>query len=289
MTARRLVARLALAVAGLAGLVACRPHAQAEAKVATRVVSLSPSTTEALAAIGARGVLVGRSRYCDYPADVVAVPEVGGYVDPSYEAILALAPDLVTGARGPSGPDLSTRLGVHGIATYFPITESFDGIDLMLRGLGEKTGHAPQAEAIVASLHAQEAAIASAVAAQPKVRTLFLFGIAPIVAAGPGGFPDEMLRRAGGQNVVVEGSAYPTLGLEHVLALDPDVIVDAAWGEASDKGRISTDTAGWRELRAVKAGRVVSLRDEVVLRPGPRIGEGLRLLAKALHPDATIP
>ena len=126
--------------------------------------------------------------------------------------------------------------------------------------------------------------MASAVAGEPKVRTLFLFGIAPIVAAGPGGFPDEMLRRAGGVNVVTEGSAYPTLGLEHVLALDPDVVVDAAWGEASDHGRITVDTPGWRELRAVKAGRVVSLRDEVILRPGPRIGEGLRLLAKALHP-----
>jgi iron complex transport system substrate-binding protein len=252
--------------------------------VASRVVSLSPSTTEALASIGARAALVGRSRYCDFPPDVLSLPPVGGYVDPSYEAILALAPDLVTGARGPSGPDLSTRLGARGIATYFPVTESFEGIDAMLQGLGDRTGHRSEADAVVSRLHAEEAAVASAVEGEPKVRTLFLFGIAPIVAAGPGGFPDEMLRRAGGVNVVTEGSAYPTLGLEHVLALDPDVIVDAAWGEAGDHGRITVDTPGWRELRAVKAGRVVSLRDEVILRPGPRIGEGLRLLAKALHP-----
>jgi iron complex transport system substrate-binding protein len=252
--------------------------------VATRVVSISPSTTEALAAIGARAVLVGRSRYCDYPPEVLSLPPVGGYVDPSYEAILALAPDLVTGARGPSGPDLSTRLGAHGIATYFPVTESFEGIDAMLAGLGDRTGHRREADLVVQRLHSEEAAVATAVGREPKVRALFLFGIAPIVAAGPGGFPDEMLRRAGGVNVVTEGSAYPTLGLERVLALDPDVIVDAAWGESGDHGRITVDTPGWRELRAVKAGRVVPLRDEVILRPGPRIGEGLRLLAKALHP-----
>jgi iron complex transport system substrate-binding protein len=281
--------RAAALFTALLALGACRSHARSDAAVATRVVSLSPSTTEALAAIGARGALVGRSRYCDYPPDVVALPEVGGYVDPSYEAILALAPDLVTGARGPAGPDLTTRLGAQGIATYFPVTESFEGIDAMLRGLGTRTGHVPEAEAVVARLHAEEDAVATAVASRPKVRTLFLFGISPIVAAGPGGFPDEMLRRAGGQNVVTEGSAYPTLGLEHVLALDPDVVVDAAWGEAQDRGRISIDTPGWRELRAVKGGRVVSLRDEVVLRPGPRIGDGLRLLAKALHPDVAVP
>jgi iron complex transport system substrate-binding protein len=277
-------AALALALATLFALLSCRSGAPSGAKVASRVVSLSPSTTEALAVIGARASLVGRSRYCDYPADVLSLPQVGGYVDPSYEAILALAPDLVTGARGPSGPDLATRLGTRGIATYFPVTESFDGIDAMLRGLGDRTAHRREADAVVARLHADEAAVAAAVVGEPKVRTLLLFGIAPIVAAGPGGFPDEMLRKAGGQNVVTEGSAYPTLGLERVLALDPDVIVDAAWGEADDHGRISIDTPGWRELRAVKAGRVVSLRDEVILRPGPRIGDGLRLLAKALHP-----
>jgi iron complex transport system substrate-binding protein len=282
-----LVSRL-LAALALTALVSCHSHAPPEAAVARRVVSLSPSTTEALAAIGARQALVGRSRYCDYPPDVATLPEVGGYVDPSYEAILALAPDLVTGARGPSGPDLSTRLTARGIATYFPVTESFDGIDAMLRGLGARTGHVSDAERVVARLHAEEAAVRGAVAGRPKVRALFLFGISPIVAAGPGGFPDEMLKRAGGENVVTDGSAYPTLGLEHVLALDPDVIIDAAWGEPQDQGRLSADTPGWRELRAVKAGRVVSLRDEVVLRPGPRIGDGLRLLAKALHPDAAI-
>jgi iron complex transport system substrate-binding protein len=270
-------------------LVACKPHAEGKPLLATRVVSLSPSTTEALAAIGGEGLLVGRSRYCDYPPEVQKLPEVGGYVDPSYEAILALAPDLVMGARGPAGPDLSTRLGARGIATYFPVTESFDGIDAMLRGLGTRTGHVRGAEDLIARLHAEEAAVASAVSREPKVRVLLLFGIAPIVAAGPGGFPDEMVQRAGGENVVQAGGPYPTLGLEHVLALDPDVIVDAAWGESEDKGRVSTETPGWRELRAVKAGRVVSLRDEVVLRPGPRIGAGLRLLARSLHPGAKIP
>ncbi len=274
----------------LACLVGCREkHKSAGNVVAHRVVSLSPSTTEALAAIGALDVLVGRSRYCDYPPALAGIPVVGGYVDPSYEAILALAPDLVTGARGPAGPDLSLRLEARGIATYFPQTESFDGIDAMIRGLGDRTGHAQEADAVVAGVHADVDTVAAAVTSSPKVRTLLLFGITPIVAAGPSGFPAEMLAHAGAINVVTEGGAYPTLGLEHVLALDPDVIVDAAWEVGGDVTRIGVDTPGWRELRAVKSGRVVSLRDEVILRPGPRVGQGLRLLAKALHPEARLP
>ncbi len=276
-------------VAGALLASGCRDGSHAKPALATRVVSLSPSTTEAMAAIGARKQLVGRSRYCNYPPDVAELPVVGGFVDPSYEAILALAPDLVIGARGPAGPDLATRLDARGIATYFPVTESLDGIDTMLRGVGTRVGHTREAEETVARLREAETSIAHAVEASPRVRTLMLFGVTPIVAAGPGGVPDEMLRRAGGTNVVDGGGAYPTLGLERVLALDPDVIVDAAWGESGGGTRIGPDSPGWKELRAVKTGRVVSLVDEVVLRPGPRIGEGLRLLARALHPEVSIP
>jgi iron complex transport system substrate-binding protein len=282
--------RLLLAALSLTAIACTQKASHTDSgHVASRIVSLSPSTTETLVAIGAQDRLVGRSRYCDYPPSVKSLPEVGGYVDPNYEAILALTPDLVTGARGPSGPDLAGRLEARGIDTYFPVTESFDGIDAMVRGLGARTGHAVGADDVVRKMHDEEDAIARAVAKAPPVRALLLFGITPIVAAGPGGFPAEMLRRAGGINVVNEGGAYPTLGLEKVLALDPDVIVDAAWGEGEGAARIGAGAPGWHELRAVKQGRVISVRDEVLLRPGPRIGDGLRLLARALHPGIAIP
>ena len=130
---------------------------------------------------------------------------------------------------------------------------------------------------------------ARALAGKPRVRALLIFGLEPIVVAGPYSFADEMIRRAGGEDVVKAGGKYPTLGMEKVLALDPDVIVDAAIGEAQGVERIGRDSAGWREVRAVKAGRVLALRDESVLRPGPRVADGLRLLAKAIHPDVVIP
>src|SRR5262245_30159616 len=88
-----------------------------------RVVSLAPSTTEALFAIGAGADVVGRSRYCDYPPEAASLPAVGGYADPSIEAIVALRPTLVVGARGPAGPALEEALQARAIDTFFPETE----------------------------------------------------------------------------------------------------------------------------------------------------------------------
>src|SRR5580658_115089 len=254
-----------------------------------RIVSLSPSTTETLAAIGARDELVGRARYCDYPPDVASLPAVGGFVDPNFEAIVALRPDLVPGARGPAGRQIAARLERLGIATYFPETESLEGIDKMILGLGDRTNHDVTARHLVADIHAHETGIRERVETLSPRRTLLVFGLAPVVVAGPGSFPDEMLRLAGASNVVTEGGTYPTLGMERLLALAPEVILDASMQGTLGAERIAKDAPGWRELVAVKEGRVVAVRDESVLRPGPRVADGIAALARAVHPGLELP
>ncbi len=277
----------------LLSLLACRKapavRNDADAGAGARIVSLSPSTTEALFVIGAGPQVVGRSRYCDWPAEVTKLPQIGGYVDPSFEAILALRPDLVTGARGPAGAAMSERLEARGIKTFLPKTESFAEIDAMMLGLGERTGHAADAKAKVDALDAQVGAIARALASVPHPRVLLVFGLEPVSVAGPASFADEMIRRAGGTNVVTEGGAYPTLGIERVLTLDPDLVVNAAIAEAHGHERIAKDTPGWSKVRAVTTGHVVALTDESVLRPGPRVGDGLTALARAIHPEVALP
>jgi len=252
---------------------ACHRKAPKEVLPATRIVSVSPSTTEAVCAVGARAALVGRSRYCDFPPDVASLPEVGGYVDANLEAIVALAPDLVTGARGPAGGNLTFDLERRGIATFFPPTESFAEIDAMIAGLGERTSHAQDAALVVEKIHADLAALDAKLAGRAAPRVLFVFGISPIVVAGPATFASEMLTRAHAQNAVTEGSGYPTLGMERVAALDPDFIVEAAFGE-NGKQAITPDAAGWGALKALKNGRIAHLSDETILRPGPRIAQG---------------
>jgi iron complex transport system substrate-binding protein len=283
----RLRRRQALAVLAAAAASACSRAERAGA--APRVVSLSPSTTEAVFAVGAGALLVGRSSYCDYPPEALALPVVGGFADPSVEKIVALRPTLVVGAHGPAGPAIEAALQKHGVATFFPETESIAQIEAMLADLGKRLAHEAGATAAVGVIEAARARVAAAVAGRPKVRAVFLFDVAPIVAAGPGSFPDELVRQAGGENLVTAGGAYPTLDLEKLLALDPDVLLDGA-ADAHGPSRLSglRDAPGWKNLRAVREGRVRPVVANVALRPGPRIGEGLEAVARALHGDAIL-
>jgi iron complex transport system substrate-binding protein len=270
-------------------LIACQ-RSRAAAGRAERVVSLSPATTEALFALGAGGRLVGRSRFCDFPPEVKAVPAVGGFVDPSFEAILGVRPDLVVGVQGPGLKEFSERLDARGIRTYFPPTQSFAEIGAMLVGIGGLLGDTARGRELEAELGRARDGVAAALSGRTRPKALFVFGLRPVVAAGPGSFPDEMLRLAGADNVITgEKNRFPTLGIERVLSLNPDVVVDATGGAMREGISITEDLPGWRDLRAVREGRLVVISDDRVLRPGPRVGAGLSILARALHPEAKLP
>ena len=254
----------------------------------SRVVSLSPNPTEAVFAIGAASQLVGRSRYCDYPPPARQIPSVGGFADPSVEAIIALRPTLVIGARGPAGPQLAQTLRAHGITTYFPPIDSVAQISAMLQQLGKQLGRPTAAAAVARQLDRDVNRIAAWATRQKKVRAVMVIGTNPIVVAGPGGFPVELIRTAGGENVITRGGAYPRVDLERLVALDPDVIIDASVVGANPDVAATMQSRlpqapGWGELRAIRQGRVRVLRSSAALRPGPRIAAGLADLAQALH------
>ena len=284
MRRREALVRFGAIASSLGAAVAgCRRSAARAPAIAERVVSISASTTETLFAIGAGGQTVGRSRYCDYPPEAQPLPTVGGYTDPNLEAVLGLRPDLVVGARGPIGQSFVRALEDHGIATYFPETESFSGIMDMVTGMGLRTGRDADAEHLVGAMRARRAAIEKAVAALPHPRVMLLFASKPVSVAGPGSFTDEMIAMAGGENVVTKGAAYPVLPLEAVIAFDPDLIVQAEMGAAPNLD----DT--WNTVRAVREKKLVRIDDEAVLRPGPRLLDGVATLARAFHPGASIP
>jgi iron complex transport system substrate-binding protein len=255
---------------------------------ARRTVSLAPSTTEALFAIGAGDRVVGRSPYCDWPAEAARVPVVAGGLSPDLEVILQLRPDLVVGPRSGTSSRLADQLEARGIAAWFPNVESLASIDEVIVGLGDRTGHGEDARRVVAALDARVNAVVRAVAGEPRPRVLFVVGAAPVVVAGKASFVDELLRLAGATNVVDSGPAWPTLGFERIVELDPDIVIDSSGGPERI-AHVTPRTSGWSGVRAVREGHVIVLDDQRVVRPGPRIAEGLGVLARALHPASPAP
>jgi iron complex transport system substrate-binding protein len=276
---------LALVFVAMLLVVACSRGSTRAPDVASRVVSLGPSTTEALFAIGAGAKVVGRSRYDEFPPEVTKLPSVGG-IEPDLEAILELHPDLVVGPSGVWSNRFAQTLGDRGISTWFPAEiKTLADIDALLLTLGDRTGMRTGAERAVTSIRAREQAVDRAVAGLPTQRVLLVVGTSPVVVAGPASFADELLRRAGAVNAVAGGAPWPVVSFERLVEIDPDVVLDAT---GSDPGspQITAQAAGWSGVRAVRQGHVIALTDKRVLLPGPRVGEGLAVLAHTLHPDA---
>ena len=260
-------------------------HAASEKSAARpseqRVVSLSPSTTEAMFAIGADALLVGRSKHCDYPAQAKKLPSVGGFANPNLEAILALEPTVVIGSQSPAGPALEDKLRAHGMQTFFDATDSAKDVWAMIRSLGARFDKKAQAAVVEERIRDRMFRIEEWGRSQAKVRVVMVFDVSPLFVAGPGSFADELIEKAGADNAIDAGGKWPTIDAERLLTIDPDVIIDAV-----NIGHGSSDlskTTGWSELKAIKQGQLRRLQSAAALRPGPRIAEGLADVARAIY------
>jgi iron complex transport system substrate-binding protein len=279
--------RRALEILVAVGLAACSVHKTSSGGLpAQRIVSLAPSTTEALFAIGDGPLVVGRSRFSDFPPEASRLPIVGD-VQPDLERILELTPDLVVGTSGAATDRISRQLGAHGVDSLFPSGDSWQAMEALLIELGRRTGRLGEARSCVSAIDARADAVARSVANKPHPRVLFVVNLEPVVVAGPSSFLQEFVARAGGTNVVMDGPAWPTLGFERIAELDPDIVLDGTSpAGALEPSGIGRDSPGWGRVQAVRAGRVLRASDDRLLRPGPRMGEAVELLASLLHSSA---
>jgi len=251
-------------------------------------VSLLPSTTETLFALGLGDRVVGVSTYCDFPPEATRLPRVGAMVNPSFEAIVALRPDALVGVEGPVNLAVLERLQARGVRTVFPrvesIAEVFASLDLFARLAGEAQRAAP----VRARIEADLARVAAAVQGRPRPRTLAVFSTRPLVVAGTGSWVDEVLLRAGGVNAAQSRARYPTVSLEQFLAWSPEVILDMTTmsreSPGSDDLRATLSAHG--AVPAITAGRLHRLTDTLYVRPGPRVGAAAEGIARVLHPGA---
>ena len=246
-----------------------------------RIVSLVPSVTAILFDLGLADRIVGVTRYSDYPPAARRKPHVGSYVAPSIEAIVAARPDLVIAGADVDSPVLVDRLSALHIPVYVVYPRTLDDTISMLARLGVVTGVPAAGARLSVSLKRTVARVEAAVAGRPPVRVLLCEMVHPLVVAGPRTLAEDLLRAAGGENVVPDGPVrYPTWGPEGVLAADPAVIVVAPHPGETDPGGYFRR---WPELTAVKTGRVVTVEEDWLQFPGPRLACGLAALVKALH------
>ena len=258
---------------------------------ARRIVSLAPSNTEIVFALGAGDKLVGRDDFSDYPAEALKVPSIGSlYPNVNAEVIVALKPDLVL-AAGITNPDDVTALADLGLAVYTTrFAVGFDDIYADILAVGQLTGRGDEAEALVADMQARLQAVTAKtanVADKPKVfYEIDATDPARPYTAGPGTFVDQLLAMAGAANVGnVSAEAYFQISVEELVAQDPAMIILGSYTYGGQTPEMVKARSGWDKIAAVKNDAVYTFDDNLVSRPGPRIVEGLETLAMLIHPE----
>ncbi|MDQ3309293.1 MAG: cobalamin-binding protein [Gemmatimonadota bacterium] len=258
---------------------------------ARRVVSLLPAGTETLIALGAGARIVGRTRYDDLP-EVAHLPSVGGGLDPSLEALVALRPDLVLAFETAGGSRIRGRLEELGIPVFTIAPQDTSDIFRNLQRLGHLVGRDGAADSIARQVRAELEAVRTSVRGQQQPTVFYVVGIDPPMTAGPQTFITQLIGVAGGRTAFPDVQAlWPQISLEEILHRQPDIVLlPVGKDSAASLARLRGEP-GWRELRAVREGRIAAVPADLMNRPGPRIGEATRLLRDALHPtrDAARP
>jgi len=251
---------------------------QNKSLIPDRIISLSPSLTEIVFALGMGDRLAGVSRFCDYPPETKDISEVGGYLDTNYEAIAALKPDLVL--LLPEQEDAAGYLSEIGIRTLTvdnkTISDILESIDI----LGERLGAEKEARALLAKIKGRIDKVTNE-NTEEKARVLVSIGhdfgsgrVDELYAAGQGTYFDELLGMAGGSNVCSGiPVSYPVISAEGMISMDPEIIIELVMpGTADDitDKEILKDWSSMNSLKAVRNRRVYILRKDYVHIPGPR-------------------
>jgi iron complex transport system substrate-binding protein len=260
------------------------------ARPAQRIVSLAPSNTELLFAIGAGAQMVGRDEFSDYPEAAKALPAIAtGMGKLNTEAVVALEPDLILAAEITSPDQVETLRGL-GFTVFVVINpDDFEGLYGNVLSLGTLTGRGTQAQGLADELRDRVTAVGQKLSSATTSPRVFyeLDGTDPTKpwTSGPGTFLDLLIRAAGGTNVgAVLSSQFAQISSEELVRQDPQVILlgDTAYGTTIEG---VSARAGWATMTAIKRKAVFPFDDNLVSRPGPRMVDGLEQLARLIHPE----
>ncbi len=254
-----------------------------------RVVCISPGATEIIFALGAQNRLVAVSEFCDYPPAALKLPRVGDFANPSLEVIMAARPDLVVGTGGLQR-ELILRMRAADIPTLVLYPKGLEGVFANIELLGKVLGETKAAERLTEKLRTKiERARAKLPAGSRKKPPKVYLEVSaqPIMAVGKGSYAGELIELAGGVNVAAAAPGeYPLLSAEYLIAADPDVILLSHADDPAKAVEFVAKRPGWSDIEAVRARRVYAdLNMDLLLRPGPRLVEGLEILISRLYSE----
>jgi ABC-type Fe3+-hydroxamate transport system substrate-binding protein len=247
-----------------------------------RIVSLNPTTTEILFAIGAGHRLAGRSQYDVFPDSATRVPSLGVALRPNIEAVMAVHPDLVILYASNDNRTAFDRLRAAGIAVAAFKIDSIEQFERDTRLLGRLTGDSARASALVDTVAATLARVRAATAGLPRPTVFIPTWDHPIIAIGGGSFMSELVDIAGARNIYADmPGPSGTVTLEDVVRRNPDLVITSPISAANMRS-----SAAWRTVGAVRAGRVLAYDTLLVSRPSVTLGAAARSLAELIHPGA---
>lgn len=250
-----------------------------------RIVSLAPSITETLYALGLADRLVGDTDYCDYPLEARAKPHVGAMLNPNLEKIVALKPDLVLGTDEANRRETADQLARLGIPLYGLTARTLEGTIQSIEDLGRKLGGEEPTQKLVARLRERVEAVEKRVQGRHQPKVLFVVWYRPLITAGKQTFIADVIRRADGISISDDlKGEWPHMSLEEVLKRDPDVILFPKTEAFAPGLEEFQKLPAWRELPAVKNHRMYFV-SETIMRPSPRLVDALEELADILHPE----
>ena len=257
-------------------------------KIPQRIISLTPSNTEILFALGLADRVVAVSDYSDYPPEAKEKPSIGGHT-PSLEEIIALSPDLIL-ATDIHKEEVIPRLEELGLTVLALVPKTVDGVLDAITLVGEVTRQKEEASMLVAEMQNRIRAVTDKTDGLPegqRPKVFFAVWHDPLMAPGSGTFQDDLIDKAGGTNIARNLTGWVTISLEAVIAANPEVMI-AGVGEVNAEDVILQFIRTEPRLRNTDArrnNRVYGVDTDLVSRPGPRIVDGLEQLARMIHPE----
>ncbi len=255
-----------------------------------RIVSLAPSLTETIYALGAQDRLVGDTEFCDFPPDARHKPKVGGAINPNLEQIVALRPDLVLVTKGLNRLDTVYALERLNIPSYATDPHTVEDVLSSTARLADLLRIADAGRALTQDLQNRLTDLQNRLAGLPPRRVLFVVWAEPLISVGQKTFIADALRHAGAVSVVESAQDWPQVNLEEAVRMRPEFLVFAA-SHSESAARdfdVLAERPGWRDLDAVRNRRIAVISD-AVNRPAPRLISAIEDLARQLHPETFLP